>query len=157
MRLEARYGRDQRADTGGDPHCDDQDIVHNQRRCGQQASAGTQIFASHRIGSAASRIGGDGLQVRDVDNDKKRNNAEADGDDVLDTQGAERNQQGERGFRAVSRGAERIQSEHSDARQGAEALFRVFVCGQWLAEQEIAEGHRNYYAVEERARRTDVN
>ena len=60
------------------------------------------------------------------------------GDDVLNAQGAQRDQQRERSFRAVRRGAQRIQTEHSDAGHRAEALFAVLAGGERLAKQQIA-------------------
>ena len=115
MRLEARHGGDQRADPGGDTDRDHQDVVHNQRRGGEQGDAPSEIFARHGVRSTSAGIRGDGLEVRDVDNDQERNDAEADGHDILNSERAERNQQSECGFGAVSRGTERIQSEDADS------------------------------------------
>ena len=131
-----------RTDSGGDADGHHQDVVDNQRRGGQQRDILSQVLSRHRVGAAASRIGGDGLKVGNVDNDQQRNDAEADRDHVVDAQGAQRDQQRERGLRAVRRGAQRIQTEHSDARQRAEAFFAVLVRGERLAKQQIAERHR---------------
>lgn len=125
MRLEAGHSGNQRADPGRDR--DDEDVVDNQRVSGEQSGAGPEIFARDRVGTASSRISANGLAVGDIDDDRERDDTKADGDHILDAECPERDQKGERGLRAVSRGAERIEAEHSDAGQRAEALFCVFV------------------------------
>ena len=133
MWLEAGCGGNQSADSGRDAHGHHQDVIDNQRRGRQQRDILPQIFARDRIRAAAARISRDGLKIGNIDDDQQRDNAEADGYDVLNAESAQRDQQRECGFRTVTRGAQRIQAEDSDARHRAEAFFSVLMRREMLA------------------------
>src|SRR6267142_2318469 len=93
---------------------------------------------------AAAWISGDGLAIGKVDDDQQHNNGRADGNDVLHSKNAERNQQAESGFRAVSRGTERVQPEDRNALADADLLGALVAGPEGLADNEIEDVHGRF-------------
>ncbi len=135
--------RHQRAHSGRDSNRGRKHVIDEQSGRRQQTRARADILARYRVGSASARIRVDGLAIREVDDGKQQNDGAADGHDVGDAQRAERDQDGERRFRTVCRGAERVQSEDGDAGGGADALAGFLPVGERLAEQQVEEGHQS--------------
>ncbi len=139
--LQRRNGRHQRADAGRDSNGGGEHVIDHQRGGGQQARAFADVLARHGVGSATARVRIDGLAIREIDDGEQENDGAADGHDVGDAQRAERDQDGERRFRTVCGGTQRVESEDRDARGGADALAGFFPIGERLAEQQVKEGH----------------
>src|SRR5229473_2686042 len=141
MRLQRGNGRNQRANACGNAHGRSEDVVRQQSCRGEKACEGAQVEARNGVGAAARGIGGNGLAIGKVDYDEERNDGGADGDDVLHTEQAERNQQTEGGFRAVGGGTERVQAEDGDAFLDAD-LFGALVAGlDGLADNGVENVH----------------
>ena len=103
VRLESRDRGNQRADARRDPDRDDEHVVQQQRRRGQEPGQLPQVVARDRVGSAAGRIRADRLSVRQVDDQQQDDDDRADGADVAEARRTERNQQRHRRFRPVRR------------------------------------------------------
>src|SRR5258705_16068 len=84
-------------------------------RSSQTARTRSKVVARHGVGAATSWIRRDRLTIGKIDDQEQRNDRGGDGDDVMQAKQAERNQQSQSRFRAVCRGAERIQAEDGDA------------------------------------------
>ena len=63
------------------------------------------------------------------------------GHDVVNAAEAEGNEEGERGFRAVSGGAEGVEAKDGDAGGGADVLGAFFGGGQRAAKQQVGDLH----------------
>ncbi len=150
VRLEARDSGDERADAGGDADRGGEHVIDHQRGCGKQARAGAQVFAGDRVGSAAVRIGLDGLPVGEIHDAQQDDDADADREDVSDAGGSERDQQRERSFGSVGGGTERVEPENRDAGRRPNALFAIRIGAQGRAEQKVEDGHPTM--IESRAR-----
>ncbi len=74
VRQERRDRRDERADARGDADRDVEDVVERERGAGEQRPALPEVLLRDRVRAAAVRVRGDGLPVREVDD-------EQDGDD----------------------------------------------------------------------------
>ena len=115
VRVERRHSGDECTDAGRDADCGGEHVVDHERGCCEQACAVAEVFGGDGVGAAAVGVGLDGLAVGEVDDDQKDDDRGADLDDVVDAAEAERDEQGERGFRAVGGGGERVEAEDGDA------------------------------------------
>src|SRR5437870_13320739 len=77
-----------------------------------------------------------------MNNDEQGDDGCADGDNVVQPQKTERNKQGERSFRAVGRGAERVLSVDRNALERPNFLGALFAGRQGLADDAIEIVHR---------------
>jgi hypothetical protein len=94
------------------------------------------------VRAATRRVRRDSLQIRKINNDEQRNYGRTYGDDVLNSEKAERNKQAERRFRAICGGAERVQTEYGDTSGGADLFGALIASLQRLAEDQIRNIHR---------------
>ena len=131
----------QRAHTGRNPHSHDKNVINHQRRRREQARKLPQILRRDRIGTASARIRRNGLAIGEVDDRQQDDNAQADGNDVGDARRTERDQQRERRFRSVCRGAQRVQAENGNAGRSSNLLGPLVRCGESFAKQDIQDGH----------------
>src|SRR6266849_8572819 len=146
--LQSGHGRDQRADARGNSDGGGEDVIGEQRGGGDKAGEGAKIGARDGVRAAARWIGRDGLQVGNVNDQEQGDDGGADGHDVLHAEKAERNEQAESGFRAVSSGAETVESENGNAGGGAN-LFGALITGlKRLAQDDINEIHASCGPVE---------
>ncbi len=141
MRLEAWNGGNQRTNPGGDPNGDHKHIVKHQCRAGEQTCKCAEILRCNRVRSSSSRIGGDCLAVRKINNAEKHDDTGADWNDLSDAEGAQRNEKCESGFRSVSRRAERIEPEDWNSGGRPNFLGPLIRGSKRLAEQNIQKGH----------------
>ena len=102
---------DERADAGGDADRGGEHVVDHQCRGGEQAGKRAQVLRCDGVGAAAVGVGIDRLAVREEDDDEQDDDGERDGDDVVHAADAQRDEQGEGGFRPVCRGGERVEAE----------------------------------------------
>ena len=135
--------RHQRAHAGRDSNGGREHVVDQQRGRGQQPRARADVLARDGVRSASARVRIDGLAIRKINDGQQKNDGAADGNDVRDAQRAERDQDGERRFRTICGGTQRVESEDGDARGGADALAVLFPIGERLAEQQVEEGHQS--------------
>src|SRR6266702_1742223 len=141
VRLQGGNGGDQRADAGGNAHGRRKNVVRQQSRRREKSGKGAQVEARDGIGAAAGGIGRDRLAIRKIDDDQQRDDGCADRNNVLHSEQTERNQQAEGGFRAVSGGAEGVESEDGDAFLDAD-LFGALVAGlNGLADNGVEDVH----------------
>src|SRR6266705_1155554 len=142
VRLQGGNGGDQRADAGGNAHGRGENVVRQQSRRREKSGKGAQVEARDGIGAAAGGIGRDRLAIRKIDDDQQRDDGCADRNNVLHSEQTERNQQAEGGFRAVSGGAEGVESEDGDAFLHAD-LFGALVAGlDGLADNGVEDVHK---------------
>ena len=106
--MKTGHGGHQRAHAGGNAYTHIQQVVQHKRRGSQQAHAAPQVFARDRVGAATVRVGIDRLPVGEVHNRQQKNDDEADGHDISQPGGTQRNQQRQRCLRPVRGGAKRI-------------------------------------------------
>ena len=116
VRLKTRDGRDKGAYSGGNSHGHDENVVNHQRSCGEQAGKRAQIFRGHGVGTASARIRRDGLTIGEVHDGQQHDDAEADGNDIGNSRGAERDQKRESRLGPVRGRTERVQAEDGNAR-----------------------------------------
>ena len=82
-------------------------------------------------------IGIDGLAVAEKDDNQQADNGRAYGDDVMHPDQAERNQQRQRGFRAVCGGTQSVQSKDGNAGDGSDVLGAFFARRQRPAKEQV--------------------
>src|SRR5208283_1676071 len=141
MCLQGRNGGDEGADSRGDAYGGGEDVVGKQGRGGEKSGENAKIGASDGVGAASRGIGSDGLQVGEIDDDEQGDDGGADRDDVLHTEKAERDEQGESGFGAVRGGAEGVEAEDGDAGDGANLLGALVRGFQGLANDQVDKIH----------------
>ena len=83
------------------------------------------------------RIGVDGLAVAEVDDGQQGDDGRADRHDVVHAHQAKRDEQRERGFRAVCGGAESVKAEDGNAGEGADVLGALLAGSQRAAEEQV--------------------
>ena len=137
MGLQAGSGRDERAYAGRDAHSGGENVVDHQGSGGQQPRALAQVLRGYRVRAAAFWVSVDGLPVAEVDNRQQNHDGGADRDDVMDANEAQRDEQGERSFRAVGGGTEGVKAEDGDAGDGADVLCALLAGGQRPAEEQV--------------------
>ena len=137
VRLQGRNSGDQSAHASRDAHRGGENVVDHERRSAQKPCALAQVLAGHGVRPAAMRIGLDSLPVTEVDDHQQDHDRRAHGYDVFHAQQAERNQQGQRGFRPVRGRAQCVQPEDGNPRQGADLLGAFFAGRQRPPEQQI--------------------
>src|SRR6266852_106681 len=136
------------ADAGGDSDGGGEDVIGEQRGGGDKAGERTEVGARNGVGASSRWISRDGLQVGNVNNQEQGDDGGADGHDVLHAEKAERNEQAESGFRAISSGTEAVEAEYGDAGGGAN-LFGALITGlKRLAQDDINEIHASCGPVE---------
>jgi hypothetical protein len=148
MRKQRRNGGDQSSDACGNTHCGCQDVVGEQRGRGEQSGRGAEIETRHGIRTTAGGIGRDGLAIRKVNDHEQRDDGGADRDDVANAQQSKRNQKAEGSFRAVSRGAQAIETKDRNALRGTD-LFGPLVTGfDRFADNEIKYVHEGWCSMD---------
>src|SRR6266702_3425479 len=141
VRLQGGNGGDQRADAGGNAHGRRKNVVCQQSRRREKPGKGAQVEARDGIGAAAGGIGRDRLAIRKIDDDQQRDDGCADRNNVLHSEQTERNQQAEGGFRAVSGGAEGVESEDGDAFLHADLLGALVAGLDGLSDNGVEDVH----------------
>ena len=69
-------------DAGGDADCDGENVIGEERSRGEKAGACAEIESRHGVRAAAIGIGGDGLEVGEVHDDKQRDDGDADRNEI---------------------------------------------------------------------------
>jgi hypothetical protein len=139
VRLQRGNRRDQRAHARRYSHGHIEHVVDHQRGGGQQTPVWAEVLVRHRVGTAALRIRGNGLAIREIDN------AQHDHDEAGDRQSpgkpgrAQRDQDGERGLGSVGCGAEGVETEDGNARRWPHLLLPVFGRCERFPEQEVRQ------------------
>src|SRR5260370_5961220 len=146
VRLELGHGGYECADAGRNTHGHGQDVIDHERGGGQQSGGGAQVSASHGVRSASARIRSNRLQVGKEEYDQQNENRGGDWNDVVNSERSERDEQRERGFRAIRGGTQRIQAEDGDSGGGPDSFGALIHGPQRLAKQKIGEGHQFYIA-----------
>ena len=103
--LEARDCGHEGTNAGGYADGRIQDVVDHERGGGEQPRLLPEILGGDGVAATPVRVGIDGLAVGEEDDREQADDREGDGDDLLDACEAERDEQGEGGFGAVSGGA----------------------------------------------------
>src|SRR5260370_5483 len=119
MPLQGRNREDQRADAGRDAHGSGKNVIREQGRGGQKTRTRSEVEARYGVGTASAGIRSDGLAIREIDDEKQRDDGGADGNDVVQAEKAEGNEQGQHGFGARRGGALRVEAFHFRDQQGS--------------------------------------
>ena len=117
------------------------DVVHHQRGAGEQAGTGAQVLAGDGVGAAIARIGLDGLPVGKEQDEQQDQDRDGDRHDLRQAGGAERQQDGQRRFRAVGGGGQRVQAHGRDALDLGDLLAADLGVGEAAAEQSGQDRH----------------
>jgi len=141
VRQQGRNCRDQGTDSRGNAHGGRENVIGEQSGRCQQAGRCSEVEASHRVGSTAGGIGGDGLAIREVHDHQQRDDGGTHGHDITNAEKTEGDQQGEGRFRAISSRAKTIETKDRDALHGT-YLLGTFVTGlDGFADNEIKYVH----------------
>ena len=139
--LEPGECRHQGSHTGRDAHGDDQHVVEHERGGGEQAGGRAQVLLGHGVRAAAVGIRRDRLPVGEIDDHQDDDDQRADRPNVPQAGRSQRNEQREGSLRTVGGRAQRVESEHRNAREHPDPLLTLFVSRQRPAEQVIRYGH----------------
>jgi hypothetical protein len=138
--MQARYRRGQRANSGGNADRDIQHVVDHQHRGGEEAHRLAEIFLRDRIGTATGRIGSDRLPIGDVENAQEHEYRQHDCAEMGKSGRPERDENRQRRFRPVGRGAKPVETHRRHAFVRADFALGVLpICGG-APEEEAEEG-----------------
>jgi hypothetical protein len=79
------------------------DVIDHQRRCGKQPCSFAQVFRRHGIAATTAGVGSNGLSIAEKDDYQQDQDGGDDRQQVLCPKHAQRDQQRQRGLRAIRR------------------------------------------------------
>ena len=139
MPLQEWSRRDKRSDTCRDPYGGGQDVVNHERRGRKQSGKLSKVLTGHRVGTAARRVGFNGLAIGEIDDREQDDDAGGDRQKVSNSSGAQRDEQRKCRLRAVRSGAERVQSEDGHACCWPQLFSSFFRGTQGPSKQQIRQ------------------
>ncbi len=134
LALQRRHRGNQCAHSCGDAYGRGEHVIDHERRGGQEPGLVAKVFAGNGVGSAALRIGSDGLPVGEIDDAEQDHNADGDRPYVRGPCHAQRDQKRQGSFGSVCSRTQSIQAEDRNAFQRSDPLGFLFLGGQRTAE-----------------------
>src|SRR5208283_4908682 len=142
VRQERWDGGNKRTHPRRDAHGDVEHIVQGERGAGKKPQALTKVFFRHRVGAAASGVGGDGLTIRNVDDEQDANDEGGNGPHIAQAQDAQGKEDREESLGSIGGGGQAVEPEDRDSRQKSNVMVLLLLRRERSTEEPVEECHR---------------